>query len=65
MMLSQLGMATAMVKSATHATGIAASGMSSNNLGARGGGDCQDHNGLRDKRPYIIKSNLCYTKIKG
>jgi hypothetical protein len=39
MMLSQLGMATAMVKSAAHATGVAASGMNSDNLGARGGGE--------------------------
>jgi hypothetical protein len=46
MMLSQLGMATAMVKSAAHATAVAANGMSNNNLGARGGRDCQDHNGL-------------------
>jgi hypothetical protein len=38
MMLLQLGMATAMVKSTAHAMGVAASGMSSNNLGARGGG---------------------------
>ncbi len=65
MMLSQLGMATEMVKSAAHATGVAASGMSSNNFGARGGRDRQDHNSLREERPYIIKSNLCCTKIKG
>jgi hypothetical protein len=65
MMLSQLGMATAMVKSAAHATGVAASGMSSNNLGAKGGGDCQDHDGLQDERPYIVKSILCYIIIKG
>jgi hypothetical protein len=65
MMLLQLGMATAMVKSAAHATGVAASGMSSNNFGARGGGDCQDHDGLQDERPYVVKSNLSYTKIKG
>jgi hypothetical protein len=38
MMLSQLGMATAMVKSAAHSTGVAASGMSSNNSGAKVGG---------------------------
>jgi hypothetical protein len=38
MMLLQLGMATAMVKSAAHATGVAASGMSSNNFGAKVGG---------------------------
>ncbi len=38
MMLSQLGMATAMAKSAAHAVGVAASGMSSNNFGAKVGG---------------------------
>jgi hypothetical protein len=38
MMLSQLGMATAIVKSAAHATGVVASGMSSNNFGAKVGG---------------------------
>jgi hypothetical protein len=65
MVLLQLGMATAMVKSAAHATGVAASGMSSNNFGLRWGVDCQDHDGLQDKRPYIVKSILCYTIIKG
>jgi hypothetical protein len=38
MMLLQLGMATATVKSAAHATGVAASGMSSDNSGAKVGG---------------------------
>jgi hypothetical protein len=38
MMLLQLGMSTAMVKSAAHATGGAASGMSSDNFGAKVGG---------------------------
>jgi hypothetical protein len=35
-----------MVKSAAHAMGVAASGMSSNNSGAKVGVDCQDHDGL-------------------
>jgi hypothetical protein len=34
--MTQLGMATVMVRSSTHATGVAASGMSSNMLGAKG-----------------------------
>jgi hypothetical protein len=40
LVMMQLGMATVMVmvSSATHATGVAASGMSSNNLGAKGEG---------------------------
>jgi hypothetical protein len=36
--MTQLGMATAMVRSTPHATGVAASGMSSINLGAKGKG---------------------------
>jgi hypothetical protein len=38
LVMMQLGMATAMVRSAAHAMGVAASGMSSDNLGAKGKG---------------------------